>query len=141
MASRLSQMFFPGEDSHKGTTDESDNGDESANVHLESGGPGAENASSKNEQSSQGGVRFANNVEEIDPVRSLYEMTADPNANPKPVEDLSPEAKEEIRSLAMTLQKSKFQESRMSNFAFEPVSLPPSRVRSNLLGSTAQKPN
>jgi hypothetical protein len=47
------------------------------------------------------------------------------------MEDLTPEAKEEIRNLAMTLQKSKLQESRMSNFQFEPVSLPASRVSSS----------
>ena len=47
-------------------------------------------------------------------------------------ENLTPEAQEEIRNLAMTLQKSKLQESRMSNYAFEPMSLPPSRVSSSL---------
>lgn len=46
-------------------------------------------------------------------------------------EELTPEAKEEIRNLAITLQKSKLQESRMSNYAFEPMSLPPSRVGHN----------
>lgn len=48
----------------------------------------------------------------------------------KPVEDLSPQAKEEIRNLAMTLQKSKLQQTRMAKFQFEPVSLPASRVSS-----------
>jgi hypothetical protein len=72
------------------------------------------------------GVRFASGVEEIGPV------TKTNSDKPKSMEDLSPEAKEEIRSLAMTLQKSKLQESRMSNFQFEPVSLPASRVRSFL---------
>ena len=46
----------------------------------------------------------------------------------KEYEDLSPQAKEEIKSLAMTLQKSRLQESRMANFTYEPVSLPASRV-------------
>jgi hypothetical protein len=71
------------------------------------------------------GVRFASGVEEIEPV------TKTDSDRPKSTEDLPPEAKEEIRSLAMTLQKSKLQESRMSNFQFEPVSLPASRVRSS----------
>lgn len=57
-------------------------------------------------------VRFADNVQEVD----------------RP-EDLSPEAHEQIRNLAMTLQKSKLQENRMTNFAYEPVSMPASRVR------------
>ena len=41
----------------------------------------------------------------------------------------SPKAQEELRSLALSLQKSQLQESRFRHFAFEPVSLPPSRVR------------
>jgi hypothetical protein len=76
------------------------------------------------------GVRFASGVEEIEPTEKVHDMTTTDNDRSKS-EDLSPEAKEEIRSLAMTLQKSKLQESRMSNFQFEPVSLPASRVRSS----------
>jgi hypothetical protein len=77
------------------------------------------------------GVRFASGVEEIEPVKNVHDMTKTDSGRPKSMEDLTPEAKEEIRSLAMTLQKSKLQESRMSNFQFEPVSLPASRVRSS----------
>jgi hypothetical protein len=73
------------------------------------------------------GVRFGG-VEEIGPVKGVREMTAESGENAMPVEDLSPEAKEEIRNLATTLQKSKIQETRMHNFQFEPVSLPTSRV-------------
>jgi hypothetical protein len=71
------------------------------------------------------GVRFADNLEEIDP------LSTDSGANTRPVADLAPEAKEEIRNLAMSLQKSRLQESRLTNFAFEPVSLPASRVSQN----------
>jgi hypothetical protein len=78
------------------------------------------------------GVRFASGVEEIEPVKKAQDMTKADCDRPKSMEDLTPEAKEEIRSVAMTLQKSKLQESRMSNFQFEPVSLPASRVRSSL---------
>ena len=74
------------------------------------------------------GVRFASGVEEIEPVKK--DITKTNSDRPKSMEDLTPEVKEEIRSLAMTSQKSKLQESRMSNFQFEPVSLPASRVRS-----------
>lgn len=74
------------------------------------------------------GVRFASGVEEIEPVKNVHDMTNDGDDERKPMEDLSPEAKEEIRNLAMTLHKSKLQESRMSNFHYEPVSLPASRV-------------
>lgn len=46
-------------------------------------------------------------------------------------EEMSPEAQEQIRSLAVTLQKSRIQENRMNNFAYEPYSMPASRVRSD----------
>jgi hypothetical protein len=64
-------------------------------------------------------------------VKKAQDMTKADSNRSQSMEDLTPEAKEEIRSLAMTLQKSKLQESRMSNFQFEPVSLPASRVRSS----------
>jgi hypothetical protein len=72
-------------------------------------------------------VRFKDEDEEIDPIESIPE---------KRPEDLSPEAREQIKNLAMTLQKSRLQENRMSNFAYEPVSMPPSRVcrHLNMLG-------
>lgn len=79
-------------------------------------------------RSSPQGVRFASGVQEIQPVHSIHQMVMPPGQEVKSSEDLTPEAKEEIRNLAMTLQKSKLQESRLSNYAFEPVSLPPSRV-------------
>jgi hypothetical protein len=73
-------------------------------------------------------VRFASGVKEIEPVKK--DITKTDSDGPKSMENLTPEVKEEIRSL-VTLQKSKLQESRMSNFQFEPVSLPASRVRSS----------
>lgn len=57
-------------------------------------------------------------------------MTAPQPEEGKDYDDLSPQAKEEIKNLAMTLQKSRLQESRMANFTYEPVSLPASRVGS-----------
>lgn len=83
--------------------------------------------------SAQQGVRFASGVEEIEPVQKVHDLTKSNSDESRPMDDLSPEAKEEIRNLAMTLRKSKVQESRMSNFQFEPVSLPASRVSSLLL--------
>jgi hypothetical protein len=68
-------------------------------------------------------VRFAAEDEAIDPLDESRRNSKLDNA-----EELSPEAHEQIRSLAMSLQKSRIQESRMSNFAYEPVSMPPSRV-------------
>ena len=77
-----------------------------------------------------GGVRFASDDdEEVDPLdesRRLSEAEGLKN------EDMSPEAHEQIRSLAMSLQKSRLQENRMANFAYETVSMPPSRVHGML---------
>lgn len=69
-------------------------------------------------------VRFAAQDEQIEPTTDLAEY------EDKGPEDLPPEAREQIKTLAMTLQKSRLQESRMSNFAYEPVSMPASRVSS-----------
>ncbi|KAL9108467.1 MAG: hypothetical protein Q9227_006801 [Pyrenula ochraceoflavens] len=77
-------------------------------------------------------VRFASGVQEIEPsthIDSFSSIPPDPTDDKIP-QDLSPEAKEEIRNLAMTLQKSRLQESRMCKFAFEPCSLPPSQAPS-----------
>ena len=70
-------------------------------------------------------MRFADDDEDIDPLQSPGPNTQKNTDR----EDLSPEAHEQIRNLAITLQKSRLQEQRMSNFAYEPVSMPPSRVR------------
>jgi hypothetical protein len=62
-------------------------------------------------------------------------ITAPAGQDGKDYEDLTPQAKEEIKNLAMTLQKSRLQETRMANFTYEPISLPASRV-SGLRGRT-----
>ncbi|KAL1855427.1 Nitrogen permease reactivator protein [Paecilomyces lecythidis] len=73
-------------------------------------------------------VRFASVNQEIEPSQSMEAaMPSAPDEQPQRPDDLSPDAKDELRSLAMSLQKSNLQESRMRNFSFEPVSLPPSR--------------
>jgi hypothetical protein len=84
------------------------------------------------------GVRFSSGVEEIEPVEK--DITQTESDGSKLTENLTSEVKEEIRGLAMTLQKSKLQESRMSNFQFEPVSLPASRVRSSSTVKTSSSP-
>lgn len=103
--------------------------------HADSGNAGNENSADEKPKdvsgSGQPAVRFASGVEEVEAVQKVHGMTKSTDDGSKSMEDLSPEAKEEIRNLAMTLQKSKLQESRMSNFQFEPVSLPASRVSSS----------
>lgn len=74
-------------------------------------------------------VRFNSVLQEIEPEHSLNTVATLSQEGSKPEEPLSPEAQEEIRSLSQSLQQTHLQHRRMSNFAFEPVSLPVSRVR------------
>ena len=73
-------------------------------------------------------MRFKDEDEEIDPIQSVKSVSVPKHKQSVDEEEMSPEAHEQIRNLAMTLQKSRIQESRMANFAYEPVSMPPSRV-------------
>lgn len=75
-------------------------------------------------------VRFASENQEIEPSHSLQTVSSPQNEevlDSRP-EDLSPETKNELRSLAGSIQKSNLQEARFRNASFEPVSLPVSRV-------------
>lgn len=76
-------------------------------------------------------VRFASVNEEIEPAHSLQSFSSFPSGQAISDTDLSPDAQEEIRNLSIELQNSHLQKRRMSNFAFEPVSLPASRVCSS----------
>ena len=73
-------------------------------------------------------VRFASINQEIEPSHSLK---TDSQASENAPNQLSPQAEEEIRQLSLSLHKSHIQQQRMSNFAFEPVSVPVSRAQSN----------
>lgn len=86
--------------------------------------PDSKNSPANAQDNTRSNVRFAAEDEEIDPLDESRRNSRLDNDT----EELSPEAHEQIRSLAMSLQKSRIQESRMSNFAYEPVSMPPSRV-------------
>ncbi|KAF2121568.1 kinase domain-containing protein [Lophiotrema nucula] len=87
-------------------------------------------ASNPNDQPAAQGVRFSSHNEEIEPNAALEHVTTLTESGKDNKEALSPEAEEEIRNLAVTLQKSRCQAKRMENFSFEPVSLPPSRAPS-----------
>ncbi|MCJ1441636.1 MAG: serine/threonine protein kinase [Stictis urceolatum] len=83
-----------------------------------------------NNGESQGqAVRFSSNLQEIEPAHSLHPtetLTQDRRSDA-----LSAEAQAELRELSRSIQQnSQLQKRRMDNFAFEPVSLPPSRVPS-----------
>ena len=73
-------------------------------------------------------VRFASVNQEIEPQHSIQSVS---QASDNAPSQLTPQAEEELRNLTLGLHKSHIQQQRMSNFAFEPVSLPVSRVQSN----------
>ncbi|KAH9904091.1 Pkinase-domain-containing protein [Xylariomycetidae sp. FL2044] len=68
-------------------------------------------------------VRFASQVNEIEP-------SVAPQASPELSSDTSP-TPDQLQVLTNSLQSANLQEQRAKNYAFEPVSLPPSRVPSN----------
>lgn len=76
------------------------------------------------------GVRFSDKDQEIQPSHSLDETQS--GDDPRSRQDVPPEVQKELRDLSISVQKSRLQTKRMENFAFEPVSLPASRVRSPL---------
>ena len=82
------------------------------------------------ERPQPGQVRFSSITQEIEPSQSI--LSPDAEQLP-PVTDTRSQNlgvnEEELRSLTMSLQRSQLQESRLrSNFSFEPMSLPTSRV-------------
>ncbi|KAI9821838.1 MAG: serine/threonine protein kinase [Pycnora praestabilis] len=76
-------------------------------------------------------VRFSSVRQEISPEDNFRPITNLTPEDPRPAEQLSPEAQAELRTFSRTVHDSRLQKGRMSNFAFEPVSLPASRVQSN----------
>lgn len=79
----------------------------------------------------QQAVRFSseNETKTIEPESSLeqVETLTSPHKRTER-DDLTQEAQEELKNLSITLQKSRLQTMRMENFAYDPVSLPASRV-------------
>lgn len=73
-------------------------------------------------------VRFSDVHQEIEPQEALEDVANLTGAGEQREEPLSPEAEQELRNLSKSLQQSRCQARRMANFAYEPVSLPPSRV-------------
>ena len=74
-------------------------------------------------------VRFASVNQEIEPAQILKTKTEASDAVSRV--DLGPDAEDEIRNLSLGLHQSHLHQRRTSNFAFEPMSLPVSRVPSN----------
>lgn len=122
MTSKLASMFLPGEGNKDGESPSS--GTLQATWLTRS----STDASTAHSDGAPSNVRFANDVQEIEPAEKIRRPTVASDEEGKDYDDLTPQAKEEIKNLAMTLQKSRLQESRMANFTYEPVSLPASRV-------------
>ncbi|KAI9792642.1 MAG: serine/threonine protein kinase [Piccolia ochrophora] len=90
------------------------------------------------EVAQQQAVRFSSINQEIDPPKSLQTITSLTTNKSQPVEEMTPEAQEELRHLSQSLQDARLQKQRTGHFAFEPVSLPPSRVPSREGGLALQ---
>lgn len=76
-------------------------------------------------KSQPGQVRFSSLTQEIEPEQMVLSSESE-----RPQTDLSKQTQDEegLRSLAMSLQRSQLQESRLRNYSFDPMSLPASRV-------------
>lgn len=86
-------------------------------------------------KSQSGQVRFSSVTQEIEPSQTSLSPVYEIPQQLEPPKQAPNE--EELRSLAMSLQRSQLQESRLRNFSFEPMSLPPSRVRLDAFPSSA----
>ena len=75
-------------------------------------------------------VRFASRAQEIDPVHSVHSANTQDSSDIARRE-VSPEAAKAIKSISGNFQPTAIHQRRMSNFAFEPVSVPVSRAASN----------
>lgn len=89
-------------------------------------------ATSPTEPSQPQAVRFASVNQEIEPAHSIQSLSTVPSNISGGIPEFSPEAQEEIRNLSRSLQSSPLQQRRMNHFAFEPVSLPTSRVSESI---------
>lgn len=77
----------------------------------------------------QPAVRFASVDQEIEPTHSLQTPMTEESEDPARNKEISPEEQEQLRTISRNLNESQLQRNRLSNYAFEPVSLPVSRVR------------
>ncbi|KAJ5939193.1 Protein kinase [Penicillium verhagenii] len=93
--------------------------------------PQAESDPDAKSRSQPGQVRFSSVNQEIEPSSMLSPVSEQslPDSHHQEFRQQDPH-EEDMRSLAMSLQSTQLQESRLRNFSFEPMSLPSSRVAS-----------
>ncbi|KAJ5587329.1 uncharacterized protein N7459_003094 [Penicillium hispanicum] len=113
------------------TANAMDSGSQALETPAKSPGQAEPGDSDAKSRSQPGQVRFSSVTQEIELSQPM--LSPESEQSPTPVETTdSPKQttdEDELRSLAMSLQKSQLQESRLrSNFSFEPMSLPSSRV-------------
>ncbi|KAI9703868.1 MAG: serine/threonine protein kinase [Candelina mexicana] len=78
----------------------------------------------------QQAVRFASTDQEIEPAASLQSVETPLLEGRESPEEFTPEAQAEFRTISQSIRESRLHQGRMSNFVFEPISLPPSRAPS-----------
>ncbi|KAJ5945839.1 Protein kinase [Penicillium verhagenii] len=95
------------------------------------GPPQAESDPDAKSRSQPGQVRFSSVNQEIEPSSMLSPVSEQslPDSHHQEFRQRDPH-EDDMRSLAMSLQSTQLQESRLRNFSFEPMSLPSSRVAS-----------
>ncbi|KAL9599497.1 MAG: hypothetical protein Q9219_003836, partial [cf. Caloplaca sp. 3 TL-2023] len=98
------------------------------NVTQHSQNQGLDTITSADDTQAQ--VRFASVNQVISPAHTLQSVSTETPNQQRPLNQLTPEAQAELRSISLGLHGSQLQQRRMSNFAFEPVSLPVSRAPS-----------
>ncbi|KAI4205705.1 MAG: hypothetical protein LQ350_000202 [Teloschistes chrysophthalmus] len=76
-------------------------------------------------------VRFASKNQEIEPAHPIISSSTQGSGQAGLQAQLSSDGTADLRSITFGIQNSQLQQRRMSNFAFEPVSLPVSRAPSN----------
>lgn len=79
------------------------------------------------DKESHQGVRFSGVNKEIEPDVNLEPTATGPDSSAR--SEVPPKVQQELRDLSISMQKCQLQAKRMQNFAYEPMSLPTSRVR------------
>ncbi|ROT40641.1 nitrogen permease reactivator protein [Sodiomyces alkalinus F11] len=82
-------------------------------------------------------VRFASTVEEISPAPAPIAAETNPHSNDDTGDAIDEAMQDQLRELSTTLRSSELQVRRLSRFAFEPYSLPATRVPSREDESTS----
>lgn len=81
-----------------------------------------------NPEAADQGVRFSNVNQQIEPDIDDHDSAEAASAESRARQQVPRDIQDTLRDLSLTMQKSQVQSKRMEHFAFEPVSMPSSRV-------------